>query len=109
MGVAPDDFSHSRSPRDFPPISRGFITYDNLFWPGEASATAFNIPGAGALLDIYGLMFTIGSGTAVDLFSNGVGFGHGGLFGVVIATSDAALDTSFRRFRCRRLSLQPGR
>ena len=49
----------------------GFITYDNLFWPGGASPTAFNFDGSGSVFDIYGLMFGIGGGRVVDLFSNG--------------------------------------
>jgi hypothetical protein len=40
------------------------------------------------VLDIYGLLFSIGDGRVVDLFSNGVGHGPGdAVFGVVVATA----------------------
>jgi hypothetical protein len=95
IGVAPNDFSQFAVGSGLPPISMGFITYDNLFWPGGASPTAFNFDGSGSVLDIYGLMFGIGGGRVVDLFSNGVGNGQGdAVFGVVVATSDVALDTT---------------
>jgi hypothetical protein len=96
-GVAPNDFSQFAVATGLPPISNGFITYDNLFWPGGASQTAFNYPGAGNFLDIYGLMFSIGGGAVVDLFSNGVGFGNNpgdtNVFGVVVANADTVLDS----------------
>ena len=97
LGVAPNDFSQFAVATGLPPISNGFITYDNLFWPGGASQTAFNYPGAGNFLDIYGLMFSIGGGAVVDLFSNGVGFGNNpgdtNVFGVVVANADTVLDS----------------
>ena len=73
VGVAPNDFSQFAVASGLPAINNGFLTYDNLFWPGGASQTAFDYPGAGSFLDIYGLMFKIGGGRVVDLFSNGVG------------------------------------
>jgi hypothetical protein len=93
IGVAPKDFSQFAVASGLSPISMGFITYDNLFWPGGASPTAFNFDGSGSVFDIYGLMFGIGGGRVVDLFSNGVGNGPGdAVFGVVVATSELALD-----------------
>ncbi|HEY5206149.1 MAG TPA: PEP-CTERM sorting domain-containing protein [Roseiarcus sp.] len=93
--LAPDDFSHFAVANGLPAQSRGFITYDNLFWPGGAPPTASAFDGHGSVLDIYGLMFGIGDGRVVDLFSNGVGNGLGdAVFGVVVATSDLALDTN---------------
>ena len=53
-------------------MSNGFVTYDNLFWPGGRRATASDFDGAGGFLDNYGLMFTMANGDVVDLFSNGV-------------------------------------
>jgi hypothetical protein len=90
VGVAPNDFS-------FFPVASGLahggLTYDNLFWPGGALPTAWDYPGAGSILDIYGLMFTLSNGDVVDVFSNGVGFGPpGAVFGVVVATSAESLD-----------------
>ena len=74
-------------------MSNGFVTYDNLFWPGNAPATASDFLGAGTFLDIYGLAFTIGGGTVVDVFSNGIGFGPpGAVFGVAVVTSETTLD-----------------
>jgi hypothetical protein len=75
--LAPNDFSHFAVATGLPDESRGFITYDNLFWPNGAPPTASAFDGAGGFLDIYGLLFTIGgtapAGTVVDLFNNGVG------------------------------------
>jgi hypothetical protein len=71
----------------------GVVTYDNLFWPDGAPPTAHDFLGAGSFLDIYGLMFNIGGGTVVDLFSNGVGNGAGdAVFGVVVANASTARD-----------------
>jgi hypothetical protein len=91
--LAPHDFSRFAVGSGLPPLSGGFVTYDNLFWPGGAPATASDFDGAGGFLDIYGLMFSIGGGTVVDLFNNGVGIrGNYGGYGVVVATADKALD-----------------
>ena len=38
--AAPHHFSHFAVATGLPPESRGFITYDNLFWPDGASPTA---------------------------------------------------------------------
>jgi hypothetical protein len=96
IGVAPNDFSMFPVASGLPPISNGVITYDNLFWPGGASPTAWDYFGDGSFLDIYGLAFTISGGDLVDLFSNGVGFGINpgdtNVFGVVVATPAAAVD-----------------
>jgi PEP-CTERM motif-containing protein len=96
IGVAPNDFSMFPVASGLPPISGGVITYDNLFWPGGASPTAWDYPGDRSFLDIYGLAFTISGGDLVDLFSNGVGFGINpgdtNVFGVVVATPAAAVD-----------------
>jgi PEP-CTERM motif len=97
--LAPNDFSHFAVATGLPDESRGFITYDNLFWPDGAPPTASAFDGAGGFLDIYGLLFTIGgtapAGTVVDLFNNGVGaithINYGG-FGVVVATPETQLD-----------------
>ena len=93
--LAPHDFSKFAVASGLPVMSNGFVTYDNLFWPGNAPATASDFDGAGEFLDIYGLAFTIGGGVLVDLFNNGVGVHTGinyGGFGVVVANADNALD-----------------
>ena len=96
---APNDFSHFAVATGLPSDNDGFLTYDNLFWPGGAPVTAPDFDGAGGFLDIYGLMFTLGGntvapGTVVDLFDNGVspttGVNYGG-FGVAVATSTETL------------------
>jgi hypothetical protein len=90
--LAPNDFSRFAVATGLPAVNNGFLTYDNLFWPGLAPPTASNFDGAGGFLDIYGLMFNIGNGVVVNLFSNGV-FGPGPAdFGVGVATTDMALD-----------------
>jgi hypothetical protein len=93
--LAPHDFSRFAVASGLPTMSNGFVTYDNLYWPGGAPPTASDFDGAGGVLDIYGLTFGIGGGVFVDLFNNGVspttGVNYGG-YGVVVATSDKALD-----------------
>lgn len=93
--LAPHDFSRFAVATGLPAVNNGFLTYDNLFWPGRAPATASDFDGAGGFLDIYGLMFSIGGGTVVDLFNNGVGaitgIDYGG-YGVGVATSATTLD-----------------
>src|ERR1700691_1282702 len=91
--LAPHDFSKFAVASGLPVMGNGFVTYDNLFWPGNAPATASDFSGAGTFLDIYGLAFTIGGGTVVDLFSNGIGFGPpGAVFGLAVVTSATTLD-----------------
>lgn len=96
IGVAPNDFSQFAVMSGLPSVNNGVLTFDNLFWPGGAPPTAFDYPGDGSFLDIYGLMLQIGGGKVVDLFSNGVGFGINpgdtNVFGVAVATSDVSLD-----------------
>jgi hypothetical protein len=91
--LAPKDFSRFAVASGLPSVNNGFLTYDNLFWPGGAPPTASDFSGHGGFLDIYGLMFKIGHGEVVDLFNNGVGFGPpGATYGVGVANSDIALD-----------------
>lgn len=93
--LAPNDFSRFAVAAGTSPESRGFLTYDNLFWPGGSPATASDYPAAGGFLDIYGLMFRIGDGRVVDLWSAGI-FGPPGsapvFYGVGVATVDSMLD-----------------
>jgi hypothetical protein len=92
--LAPHDFSKFAVASGLPVMSNGFVTYDNLFWPGNAPPTASDFSGHGTFLDIYGLAFTIDGGTTVvDLFSNGLGFGPpGAVFGLAVVTSATTLD-----------------
>jgi hypothetical protein len=90
--VAPNDFSKFVVVSGLP---HGVLTYDNLFWPAGSPQTASDYPFHGGFLDIYGLMFNIGGGKVVDLWSNG-NFSGGGPgpvnYGVAVATADTALD-----------------
>jgi len=93
--LAPGDFSRFSVAAGTSPESHGFLTYDNLFWPGGSPATASDYPAAGGFLDIYGVMFRIGGGRVVDLWSGGI-FGPPGsapvLYGAGVATVDQMLD-----------------
>jgi PEP-CTERM motif len=91
--LAPHDFSKFAVASGLPPQNNGVLTYDNLFWPGGSPQTASDYPLFGGFLDIYGLMFDIGGGTVVDLWSNGSFNGKPPIdYGVAVATSSTALD-----------------
>jgi hypothetical protein len=78
-----------------PAQNNGFLTYDNLFYPGGSPQTASDYPFHGGFLDIYGLMFDIGGGMVVDFWSNGDSSpsGTGPIdYGVAVATKDLALN-----------------
>ncbi len=89
--LAPDSFSRFAVATGLPADNHGFLTYDNLFWPGKAPATATDYPFGGGTLDIYGLLFDIGGGRVVDFWSNG-STGAGVDWGVAVATAAGALD-----------------
>ena len=90
--LAPHDFSRFAVASGLPSINNGFLTYDNLYWPGGSPQTAFDYPFGGGFLDIYGLMFTITGGDVVDFFSYGYTPAPGPIYGVAVATSAQALD-----------------
>ncbi len=50
----------------------GSESYDNLFYPAGSPPTATDYTFHGGFLDIYGLMFNIGGGDLVNIWSNGV-------------------------------------
>lgn len=93
--LAPANFSRFSVAAGTSPISNGFLTYDNLLWPQGSPPTASDYPAAGGFLDIYGVMFRIGNGRVVDVWSNGI-FGPPGSapvkYGVGVATVDTMLD-----------------
>lgn len=93
--LAPNDFSRLSVAAGTSPESGGFITYDNLFWPGGSPATSTDYTAAGGVFDIYGVMFRIGDARVVDVWSNGI-FGPPGSvpieYGVAVATVDKMLD-----------------
>jgi hypothetical protein len=93
--LAPDDFSKFAVASGLPAMSGGFITYDNLFYPGGSPPTSTDYQVHGGFLDIYGLFFNIGGGEVVDFWSNGdfTGTGHGPIdYGVAVVTSAESLD-----------------
>ena len=87
--LAPNDFSRFPVAAGLSAQNNGFLTYDNLFWPGGSPQTASDYPPHGGFLDIYGLMFNIGGGRVVDFWSNG---GTPADYGVAVARPDLALD-----------------
>ncbi|MFO1320532.1 MAG: PEP-CTERM sorting domain-containing protein [Burkholderiales bacterium] len=92
--LAPNDFSRFAVATGLDPINNGFLTYDNLLYPNGSPQTASDYPLHGGKFDIYGLMFSIGNGRVVNLWSNGdiTGSGVGAIYGVAVATSAEALD-----------------
>ena len=89
--LAPNDFSHYSVASGLPD-NRTFLSYDNLFWPGGSPAAATDYPFGGGILDIYGLLFDIGEGRTVNLWSNGVTPFAPFSYGAAVVTSNAALD-----------------
>lgn len=93
--LAPHDFSRFAVTAGLPSQNNGFLTYDNLFYPGGSPPTASDYPVHGGFLDIYGLLFDIGGGRVVNFWSNGdfSGTGTGPIdYGVAVATHDTSLD-----------------
>jgi hypothetical protein len=93
--LAPLDFSRFAVASGLSPQSNGFLTYDNLLYPGGSPQTASDYPFHGGFVDIYGLLFDIGGGRVVNFWSNGdfTGTGTGPIdYGVAVATHDTSLD-----------------
>jgi len=86
--LAPNDFSRFLVTSGNP---NGSLSYDNLFWPGGSPQTASDYPFHGGFLDIYGLLFDIGGGRVVNVWSNG-DFGAGPDYGVAVSTAATAVD-----------------
>lgn len=89
--LAPNDFSRFAVATGLDPLNNGFLTYDNLYYPGGSPQTASDYPPHGGFLDIYGLMFTIPGDRVVNFWSNG-DFGGTVDYGAAVATSAMALD-----------------
>lgn len=88
--LAPNDFSRFAVASG---TAHGSLTYDNLYYPGGSPQTASDYPFSGGGFDIYGLMFNIGGGQVVDVWSNGTMSGIGPFdYGVGVATSATSLD-----------------
>lgn len=71
-------------------VAPGF-SYDNLFYPGGSPQAASDYPFSGGVFDIYGLVFTLLDGNAVNLWSNG-DFGGGATYGVGVTDGQSVLD-----------------
>jgi hypothetical protein len=93
--LAPNDFSRFAVAAGLPPDNNGFITFDNLSYPAGSPPTASDYQVHGGFLDIYGLLFDIGGGKVVNIWSNGDGSGTGtGRIdhGVAVSTAASSLD-----------------
>lgn len=91
--LAPNNFSRFAVAAGLAEVNNGFLTYDNLLYPGGSPQTAFDYPLHGGVFDIYGLAFGIGGGRVVNLWSNGTINGVGPFdYGVAVATHAVALD-----------------
>ncbi len=55
-----------------PPPGDTAITYSDLFYADGSLQSCWDYPFAGGFLDTYGVMFTLGNGGFVDLWSDGV-------------------------------------
>lgn len=91
--LAPHDFSRFAIGAGLPEQSNGVATFDNLYWPGGSPQTGSDYPFSGGFLDVYGLLFDIGNGQVVNLWSNGVTPGSNSPnYGIAISTSAQSLD-----------------
>ena len=90
--LAPYDFSRFAVAAGLPADNHGFLTFDNLYYPGGSPQTASDYPVHGGVLDIYGLLFGIGGDRVVDLFSFGAGPDGIASYGVGVASPAMSLD-----------------
>jgi hypothetical protein len=67
------------------------LSYDNLFYPAGSPQAASDYPFHGGFFDIYGLVFTLDDGNAVNLWSNG-DFGGGAIYGAAVTDGETVLD-----------------
>jgi hypothetical protein len=90
--LTPADFS-KLAVTGLPAQSNGAISFDNLFYPKGSPQTATDYPFSGGFLDIYGLLFNLGNGDVVNVFSNGiVPPSSSPDYGAVVASPAMALD-----------------
>ena len=90
--LAPNDFSRYAVASGLGPEAGGYLHYDNLFYPAGSPKTATDYPFSGGVFDIYGVLFDLGNGNVVNLWSNGAQPGIGLNYGVAVVTHDTALD-----------------
>lgn len=67
------------------------LSYDNLFYPAGSPQAANDYEPHGGFFDIYGLVFTLDDGNAVNLWSNG-DFGGGAIYGAAVTDGKTLLD-----------------
>jgi hypothetical protein len=67
------------------------FSYDDLFYPGGSPQVASDYPFHGGVIDIYGLIFTLADGNAVNLWSAG-DFGGGATYGAGVTDGRSVLD-----------------
>ena len=88
--LAPSDFSR------FPVASgtlHGSLSFDNLLYLRGSPQTATDYPFSGGFLDIYGVLFDLGNGDVVNLWSNGVlPRAETADYGVAVASNAKAMD-----------------
>ncbi len=71
-------------------LAPGF-SYDDLYYPGGSPQTATSYPPHGGIFDIYGIVFKLANGDAVNLWSNG-DTGSGVTYGVGVTDGTSVLD-----------------
>jgi hypothetical protein len=67
------------------------LAYDNLYYPGGSPQVATDYPFHDGVFDIYGIVFTLADGNAVNFWSNG-DFGGGASYGVAVTDGKDILD-----------------
>ena len=84
----------SRSPQVCRPSSMGFVTYDNLFWPGGAPPTASDFDGLAASWISTGSCSASAMGRSwiCSAMASATGLAEWPCFGVVVATAADPLD-----------------
>ncbi len=88
--LAPADFSHFKVASG---LAHGFISYDDLFYPGGSPQTATDYPFHGGFLDIYGVLLDLGNGDVLNFWSNGIIPGTTFVdYGVAVVNSASSLD-----------------
>jgi hypothetical protein len=91
---APHSFGHYVITNGVPDPNGGVapgFSYDNLFYPGGSPRAASDYPFHGGLLDIYGLVFSLADGNAVNFWSNGY-LGGALTYGIGVTDGTSVLD-----------------
>lgn len=74
----------------------GYLTYNNLFFPGTGSPIDCDFPFTGTFVDVFGVALTVAGGYTVDLWGDGDMFGPGTTtYGVGVTDGQRSLDYRF--------------